>query len=1496
MAAIPGSVRVGGFVGTTDTTDTYGVTDPSLARGSLRSVPNIAARNAITKDRRSGLDGNQLGMEVVTIDTMNKYRLVNEPGTAGTTDTDWELMETGDLWDSDGTDLTPHTAENVILTTDKRYSFEQPLNCTFYATYSSSIDGDYGLGNLTGTSVGGAAISGGKLDLAHNDNRYIWHSAVNNADSAQIGAFKFKIVPIYSGNPATISPILSVGKTLGTNINSIELWHAIDGTIRLSIYDWDETVILDNVSLGIWNPTALIEYEFELNYDLTIGATQLFIIGIQLGSTQIATGIRSSAPILLLLVGQLISNPTYLSKIYVKDLMVFNAVQHTANYTPGYTLQNVKLSKSDSAVNNLQVYGDITLSKSPVINGILQTDTNGNVSSSIELPDTTTTTTPLTTFNKTIRESIDELNAFPNKINKDISYFCTATPTQTLLTSGAGDLATKIATLVDGDILEIQTNASYSAITIPAGKSFAIRVKKGYDVELNSAQAITLLNGAANVFLAGFIFDSNPSGGNDKGSAICFEHQAIVSDITFYHCTFRNNNGSAVMLSYHQTIGGDFYYTAPLLSEFSSRIAFIECNFDRAASDATEGGALSMRGISIPYIANCNINARGISRGIQLQDCLHCLVSGNKVLNAGGGGNGEGIKLDQLGTPTYYNNGVFYRNIIDSCIEGLDIDDTDEAVVQENIVSNCSNEGIVLDDSSKGVFIGNITYNNQDGIRLELGSVANLKCNVSFNNTNNNYLMDNSYVPDNSNTTSIPDTFIGADKIPYDNTTSGLTATLTNDAIDELKTLIAADVIADIFAGKSLYVKQFGSDKAETHYPAGTTGTGFINVAADFPAGWGGVTQGDCWTVPTGVTVTDNDPTKTNTGQTFIGPVQIAADKTNTRWIERDGLTAETCVSSVATALYLTTLYSTYPDYYPILVLDAATYTFGAGDAIYASINAPFAKFVSLGTILQYAKRVTVDTLIMDVGSYTARESGDTRVEFNCRYAAFGATPSAVGIFVNVAAAPFILKAGVVNGGSSTVQTIAAQAHPICAEIGLFTGKAVVTSGGGTIDITTTDRATLTTDPALGHVQVTINTADLTTVNASITAANTRITSVQQDVGQLPSGGDQLYFGNSIIQSTGSENENYLINAYTYAPGNSEGTATITVSSGISPFLYAAFLINSDMLWMAGIGRGITAAKIWASTNTSSGTTTLAFNVRVKKSYAGTVTITGTGTTRTVDSTVDAFDGNDPNAGAKKLASYLETPKGRYQIIAKTTTKQVYITVPSGYVNESAVAFSKYKYLYELYSEALPYGTVSPLVSFSTAKAEFSPSNDWAWGDKLAVFVFAATTVSSSITITWKFDGTTNYSCIQFPKFLRVKTVTDQILLTSDDSNIPNIALDATSGSADADLNWRVPMDSALVVGADIPYWVGTGATGATQDIDLTTYYGVGNGSAINQYTHADAASTYNIAAVDTNYRISFLSLIPEAVADTRGSVNLEANTLGGYIHLGAPIITYIEK
>ncbi len=212
---------------------------------------------------------------------------------------------------------------------------QRPDDATFHANYNADVNGNWGGGVLTGTPFGGAAVSGGKLDLAHNDIRYVDYDADGNANSQQAGCIRFKFTPNYSGTPAvnSITPF-RIFKAAGDTTNMVDLFHKNgNGDLYIRIKDQNDSFIIDSVDLGNWSPVSDVEYEFELNYDITTGATRLFIDGIQFGSTQTQTGTRS-ADIGLLRIGSG-SNPT---NFKIDNLIVFNAVQHTANYTPGQSI------------------------------------------------------------------------------------------------------------------------------------------------------------------------------------------------------------------------------------------------------------------------------------------------------------------------------------------------------------------------------------------------------------------------------------------------------------------------------------------------------------------------------------------------------------------------------------------------------------------------------------------------------------------------------------------------------------------------------------------------------------------------------------------------------------------------------------------------------------------------------------------------------------------------------------------------------------------------------------------------------------------------------------------------------------------------------------------------------------------------------------------------------------------------------------------------------
>ena len=335
-----------------------------------------------------------------------------------------------------------------------------------------------------------------------------------------------------------------------------------------------------------------------------------------------------------------------------------------------------------------------------------------------------------------------------------IQLMLEAIPDVTLTTSGAADLQTAITALLDGQLLEVKTNATYSPITLPAGKAFKVRVASGYKPRISGTNCITLANSAANIIFSGFLINTYTTGDtNSLGAGICLQHQGVVNDIIFHNITFDEvTAGSAVMLSYHQTIGGDTYNAPVALAEMSNRVSFVNCNFYKACKDGVEGAALALRGINCALVHGCFINgANLISRGIQLQDSINALVENNEVKNIAGV-NGKGILLDELGAIVGYRNSWICRyNKVTIATQGIDNDDNCNVWVYGNTISQCSIDGIHLKGNSRGVFENNIVYGCLYGFHTEVGAICELKNNDSFANIGNNYYMENGYVPDASN-------------------------------------------------------------------------------------------------------------------------------------------------------------------------------------------------------------------------------------------------------------------------------------------------------------------------------------------------------------------------------------------------------------------------------------------------------------------------------------------------------------------------------------------------------------------------------------------------------------------------------------------------------------------------------------------------------------------------------------------------------------------------
>lgn len=247
---------------------------------------------------------------------------------------------------ADNDDDVPYTTESNYTLSDSdelevasgeaRLKEQFPPDNSFWAKYDTNINAELALGSPTGTAYGGASVSGGKLDLIYNDIRYVTYARTGNANQTTTGCVRFKVTPNYSGSPSgdkvffciTRSPYISAKNLLAIRHLAATGWIQI--MIASSSAAW---IVLKNVVL--WSPTSGQEYDFELNWDVTSGATRFFIDGVQQGSTYTETGTRTLDDIDTIVVGS-DWNTTKTSNFKIDNLMFFDTVQHTANFTPSY--------------------------------------------------------------------------------------------------------------------------------------------------------------------------------------------------------------------------------------------------------------------------------------------------------------------------------------------------------------------------------------------------------------------------------------------------------------------------------------------------------------------------------------------------------------------------------------------------------------------------------------------------------------------------------------------------------------------------------------------------------------------------------------------------------------------------------------------------------------------------------------------------------------------------------------------------------------------------------------------------------------------------------------------------------------------------------------------------------------------------------------------------------------------------------------------------------
>jgi len=130
--------------------------------------------------------------------------------------------------------------------------------------------------------------------------------------------------------------------TSGTIQNNIRLYQRTNGIVSIEIYNSVGARVV-NSNLDAWGQSSGTWYEFEINFNLTTGATQVFIDGTQIGATDTSTFTRNASDLIYIGTNHL---ATTTSDYEIADLVFFDAVQHTTDYTAGYTLEEARYSET----------------------------------------------------------------------------------------------------------------------------------------------------------------------------------------------------------------------------------------------------------------------------------------------------------------------------------------------------------------------------------------------------------------------------------------------------------------------------------------------------------------------------------------------------------------------------------------------------------------------------------------------------------------------------------------------------------------------------------------------------------------------------------------------------------------------------------------------------------------------------------------------------------------------------------------------------------------------------------------------------------------------------------------------------------------------------------------------------------------------------------------------------------------------------------------------
>jgi hypothetical protein len=210
----------------------------------------------------------------------------------------------------------------------------------------------------------------------------------------------------------------------------------------------------------------------------------------------------------------------------------------------------------------------------------------------------------------------------------------------------------------------------------------------------------------------------------------------------------------------------------------------------------------------------------------------------------------------------------------------------------------------------------------------------------------------------------------------------------------------------------------------------------------------------------------------------------------------------------------------------------------------------------------------------------------------------------------------------------------------------------------------------------------------------------------------------------------------------------SEITESVTLTTGNLTQVIARYMYNTQM-GGTQIDGGLWVFNTYCLTNNVGGASSIPVTIRRVIAGAGTVTITGSGTSRTATVTGGTpFVAGDVNADMT-LSGLLHTTTAVLRITGFTSSSVVTVQTLSTYTNQAGVAYSVHKFLF---TDALD--TIESTTVILMTQTSVQPAFAINVTDKISITYYGKSDTNNR-SVTLYHNGTTHYSNFRTPLTIR---------------------------------------------------------------------------------------------------------------------------------------------